>query len=1059
MRDTTAALAGIFTGNRPLSLILIVSVFVFGLLAFVLTPKQYNPEITLPAYRIVTEAPGASVEEVEALVTAEIERRLSEIPGIDELFSQSMPERSVVTALFAVGSNAEESAVRLQEKLSGNLDRAPLGIRPPLIRRIDPENVPILTFAITSADYPQAGLRRFAFDLRRELSGVAGVSAVEVLGGQPRELSILLDPERMEARSVTVDDVRDAVQAGTVRASAGRLDGDVLTVPVDVEGLLRNAENLGALIVNGIPPAVVRLQDVATIVDGAGTDEQHVRFATRDGEQDAVYLSVAKRKGENGVTVARAVHARLEELRASMVPAGIAIATVRDEGQTAAEEIGGLTTNLVTSILIVAVLLLLFLQWRAALTVSLAIPLTLFLVLIAGLVAGQTINRITLFALILSLGMLVDNAIVVVENVYRHLGDAPHDRNRATVNAVSEVGMGLLLSTLTSVIVFLPMRAVTGMMGAYMGPIAFFVPVALLASLLVAVTFSPYLSATILRIRKDTEPAFMRALDARYTAFIAVLLSDRPRQTRLLQWAAVGLFVALLLPLTGIVQFRMLPKADRAQFYVYVDAPGQTPLAATDAVARRLTEALLREDVVASVQTSVGAPPVMDFNGLFKGADQRMLPSQATLKVNLLPPDERWRSSERIVSDLRPLLHAAIAGSPDVRVTLVEDPPGPPVLATLLARVKGTDRELQEAIARDLLAAFRGTAGVVDVHSTLSTGGPRTLLTIDHEKLGQSGLSAVQVTNALRTAIGGQPLAQASLGEPEQSLITARFERPARDAPADLGRISLRNAAGDAVPLASIVTVTDTEAVHPVWRDERQRTTMVFGELDGRPVVYAVLDLIRLLLSYRLPDGRGQLVGISPFGMTYRDALTRETYRIEWGGEFEMTLENFRDLGIAMFIAFFLIYVLLVGQFRSFRIPLLIMTSIALGMGGVLYGFALLSLFGVYFSATSMIGAIALGGIVVNNAIILLEFIREKEAEGHDPVTATVEAAQTRLRPILLTTLTTVLGSLTIAGDPVWSRLAWAIVFGLNLSTVLTLVIFPVLYVRSRAAAPLQETA
>lgn len=1051
MSNVYASFSRLFVRNRQLSLILIVSTVVFGMLAFVVTPKQYNPEISLPAYRIITNVPGATAEEVETLVTAEIERKLAEIPGIDTVFSQSLPERSVVTVLFLIGSDTEKSTTQVYEKMYANMNLAPMGVGTPLIRRIDPENVPILTLAITSDVFPKEGLRAFAFDLRKELGTVQGVSTADIAGGRTRELGIAMDPERMATRSVTVEDITRAIQSQNLRMSVGTLESDTLFVPLEVVGTFTRASDLERLIVGGTKTGPVRLQDVATVRDGYPAEESFIRFTTKENDADAVYLSIGKRMGENAVTVSDAVRTKLEELKQSTVPSGIRIDVVRDEGKTASREINGLVSNLISSVIIVAVLLLLFLQWRAAAVVSFAIPLTLFIVLGAGYIWGQSINRITLFALILSLGMLVDNAIVVVENIYRHLGSGK-GREEETVHAVSEVGMGLMLSTLTSVIVFLPMKAVTGMMGAYMGPIAFFVPVALLASLFVAYTFSPFLASVILK--KETNrtgrlQTIMTTIDVGYRNFIRKILDDASLQRRIMLWTTIVTAVTFLFPLVGIIQFRMLPKADREQFYVSIDAPTQSSLKNTDAIVRKLSATLMQEPNVVSLQEYVGAPPVVDFNGLFRGSDMRSLPSQATVKVNLLPSDQRRESSEQIVIRLRPVLQETIRGDPDVRITLVEDPPGPPVLATLLARVKGPDIAFQEDMARDMLAMFRGTKGVVDVHSTLSTGAPKKVLRIDQEKLDAAGLTASQVAETLSAVIEGKNVSRAGLGEAERTFIRLRVPVSARDDEQDLSRILLRSKTGEMVPLTSIVLTEDASADHPIWHDDGARTTMVFGELAKRPVIYAVVDLLPSLLSYRLPSGKGHVSAVSPFGITYTDTESHATYRIEWGGEFQMTLENFRDLGLAMFLAFFLIYILLVGQFRSFKTPLLIMISILFGVGGVLGGFGILSLFGIYFSATSMIGIIALGGIVVNNAIILLEFIQEKEALGYTPKMAVIEAAQTRLRPILLTSLTTVLGSLTIVSDPVWSGLAWSIVFGLTISTALTLVLFPILYVWS----------
>ncbi|MCF7844640.1 MAG: efflux RND transporter permease subunit [Kiritimatiellales bacterium] len=1052
MSNSIARIARFFLINRQLSLLLIITIFLFGGLAFLNTPKQYNPEITMPVFRITTQSPGYTAEEVETLITNEIENKIAEVTGIDETFSQSLPGLSMVTVIFKVGENLSESWTKVYDKMRSNMNLAPLGVQMPLIQQIDPEQVPIMNIAITSEAYPIEGLRKFAMDLRNELITLSGVSQVDIVGGHIRELRIEPDPERLAARNVTIEDIAQAIASQNIIAYPGELEGDIRTTPIMVEGAITNAEDLKRLVIRATADARVELEDVATIIDGYDSIQSIVRFRDKENTNtNAVYLSLAKRKGENGVTVSKAISKRLEELQERFIPPDIHLEVVRDEGRTAQEAIWGLLSNLIISIVIVTILLMIFLRTRAALVVAISIPLTLAIVLITGYAAGQTINRITLFALILSLGMLVDAAIVVVENIERHLirDKEKLSQSDAASKAVGEVGMGLVLSTLTSVIVFLPMKAVTGMMGAYMGPLAFFVPVALLASLFVAITLTPYLARVLLSESDAQTDSRTRTMDVRYRTFIQKVLKDKKLQNRILLGTLIATVIAFSFPVLEVIRFRMLPKADREQFYVYMDAPQGTPVSETDALAKRIEDAILSDPAVRSLQTTIATAPVMDFNGLFKGADHRNSTFQATIKANLTHPSDRFAQSETIVQRIRPLVQTALKDEPDVQWILVEDPPGPPVQATLLARIKGPDPELRDAIARDLYAAFRTTTGVEDTSTTLPSGALQRVIDIDHAKIAHSGISTQQVITTLRAATSGIPAAIAHLQEKEQTHIVIRFPKEARSDIGDLSRIMIRNTAGDMVPLLSVADIRDDSAPTPIWHDERERTTMVMGEISAnRPVVYAVKDLFKILLRYNLPNERGELEHWNLFGLTYRDSISHELYRIEWGGEFEMTLENFRDLGMAMAIAFFLVYVLLVAQFSSFRVPLLVMSSIIMGFAGVILGFAVLNLFGIFFSATSMIGAIALGGIVVNNAIILLEFIQAKLKDGFTHEMAIIEATQTRLRPIVLTSLTTVLGSLTIVTDPVWSGLAWAIVFGLSLSTVLTLVIFPILYYR-----------
>jgi len=593
------------------------------------------------------------------------------------------------------------------------------------------------------------------------------------------------------------------------------------------------------------------------------------------------------------------------------------------------------------------------------------------------------------------------------------------------------------------------MSFVTGMMGAYMGPIAFFVPAALVASLVVAYTLSPFLASRFLNEKtcrsKDKEKKnFIIRL---YKKFISGLLNSTFKRVFLLIITFALVLVTFSFPVFELIHFKMLPTADKEQFYLYLDAPENYSLKQTEKIAKDAEDFLYKQPEVSSIQSYVGTSIILDFNGLFKGADGRTNANQATLKVNLSQPEKRDIKSEQIVQEIRPKLLEYFSQFPELKFKLIEDPPGPPVLSTLLARVKGGDQEVRERIALDLLKMYQSTEKVVDIDSSISSGTSKKLIVIDHQKLQHSGLSVAQVSASLNSAINGKDIAIAHLKTLEKNTILLKYKESARDQVEDLRRIEIRNNQNKLIPLSAVTKIVDAENKPPIWHDNREKTVFVSAELSNRPVVYSVKDLILRLLDYNLPNKNGQLKKWDLFGFTYVDSSTGLEYRIEWGGEFEMTLENFRDLGLAMIVAFFLIYVILVAQFKSFASALLIMTSIALAFGGVLPGFAILDKFGIVFTATSMIGLIALGGIVVNNSIILLEFIEQLQNERKIPLKESILiATETRFRPIVLTSVTTILGSLTIASDPVWSGLAWAIIFGLTISTVLTLVIFPIFY-------------
>jgi multidrug efflux pump subunit AcrB len=725
---------------------------------------------------------------------------------------------------------------------------------------------------------------------------------------------------------------------------------------------------------------------------------------------------------------------------------------------------------------------------------------------VAGFFAGQTINRITLFALILSLGLLVDSATVVVENITRITKKGDQPPKQAIPKAVNEVGIGLFLSTITSVIVFLPTSQISGMMGAYMGPLSFFVPMALIMSLLVAYVLTPYLAnllmsspqknrhkgrvhAVILPMKKagnavhtsfrsmvqklrpqkqtrhtasadkqtrssqkdtDNSDMFTR-LSVWYAGILSSLLASKRRQKLFLTITFSLLLVVFTFPVLQLVHFRMLPGADKAQYYIYIDAPEGTDLEQTYQITTDIIEIVSTDEHTASIQSFVGEPPVVDFNGLYKGSHLREGFHLATLRVNLSEPDERSISSGEIVENMR----AAVTGSETIQayaneglaVRFVEDPPGPPVQATLMAKVKGPDQEVREQIARDVAEQFAQTRGVVDIDTSIEEPYFRTVYEIDHRKAFLSAVTTADIAHTLATALETTRVAQYHIPEHnELSYIELQYPRQNRDAIQDLNSIYIKNQLGEMVPMVSLVQKTDSRNIPTRFNDERASTTYVSAEMENRSVVYAVIDLMNAIIGggYTLPGG-GEISQWNLFRITFEDE-SQTQYAIDWGGEWEMTVENFRDLGIAMLVAFVLIYAVLVAQFRSFMAPALIMTTIFLGFLGIMPGFAILdAINGTFLTATSLIGFIALMGIVVNNAILYLEYYAQLLQEGREVPDALIEAGKTRLRPILLTSATTVLGSLTIAGDPVWSGLAWSIVFGLSLSSLFTLGVFPVL--------------
>lgn len=1061
--------AGVFIHNKELGVLVIIFIVFFGVLGFILMPKQYNPEIVAPAFRITTNFPYATAEEVYELVTRPMENKVREISTVDKIYSQSMTGYSSVLVTFNIGSNEEDAKINLVQRLRSNMNEKPLGADDPMISEVNTDDVPIVTLALTGKKYSSEALRSFALDLTDRIKHIPGTASVVVRGGRRSDVSIFVDVDKLEKFGVSIMDVENAIASNNAHTLTTQTDSDPYNIVVRVFGNIDGADDLKKIVIAYTQNGTVRVEDVARVDVGEMRIDNYVRLDDKEKSQDAVYIGIAKKTGENATTVAQDIHNEIVQLTTQQfIPDDIDVQVMRDDGAVARNSIGGLTTNLIESIMIVVVILLFFLNTRSAFVVAIAIPLSLLSVFGLGLLFGETINRITLFALILSLGLLVDNATVVVENMYRQLQKRINDNHDDVItDAVAEVGGGLVMSTITTVLAFIPMAFVTGMMGPYMGPIPFFVPVAIIASLFIALTISPFIGSVVLRAENTAHGSiarlqsyvarFVTNVENVYVGFLENIFSHEKKSSWILIGVMILLLISLSLPIFTAVKFRMLPKADRNQFYVYLDANINTHIDRTDRIAHDATKMIVDQEGVVSVQSTVGTPPIVDFNGLFKGSDDRTLSNLATLKVNLTDKNTRKETSEQIAEKTRTLL-AQLAIIDDVNVKIIEDPPGPPVLATYHIKIQGEDRAdyaVLRTIADDLAYVSHNIKGVVDIDTTQNEDGLEKTYRVNTEEATRLGVNVDDVFATLTALSYGHHvgLLHDTLTNnqkfSEQHYISVRSEGDDRATLQDMERVNVRSIDGALVALPALIEEVDMPIDDTILMDDQYPTVYVSGEMEGRSVVYASIDMLRYLLKeYRLPSGEGTIDSWNLFGVNYVDH-NGTRYNVRIGGEWQLTLEVFRDFGIAFAIAIFLIYFVLVAQFRSLKIPLYIMATIPLSLIGVMPGFMILYILkGTYFNATSMIGVIALSGIVVNNAIIYLEYVFQERANGIDIDRSLIDAGRTRLLPIVLTSLTTILGSLTIVSDPVWEGLAWAIITGLSLSAFLTLVVLPVLYRR-----------
>ena len=1064
-KSLTSRIVEAFLGSN-FSILLILLCLGMGAVALTATPREEDPQILVPFIDVFIQTPGASADETKKLAAEPLERLLFEIPGVEHVYSRSSPGNALVTVRFEVGQDREKALVNVYNKIQSNLDRVPPQVSEWIVKPVEIDDVPILNLTLYAEGEDGSDLVRYADEVAARLQTVADVSRVDVLGGYRRVVRVLLDPVRLQARGLAATEVRSALGGSNENARSGALvrpDGERV---VEVGPFLRSAEEVGAIVVASPEGRPVFVRDVAEVVDGPEEPATYTRIGFGpsaravdrgdpvraewvDGDfRPALTISLAKRKGTNAVVVAERALERFRELRAQILPADVHYLVTRNYGETANEKVNELVGHLLIAVGTIVVLVGASLGWRAALLVALAVPLTLAGTLFGCQLAGYTINRVTLFALILSLGLLVDDPIVDVENIYRHLSLGKLPPREATVFAVDEVRPPVILATLAVIVSFLPLFFVTGMMGPYMRPMPFNVPVAMLLSLVVAFTVTPWATYHLLRnhVRGHggAEEGIREGLVVRtYRRVASWFLASRKRSFVLLLAVALSFLGSIGLAGLGFVPLKMLPFDNKSEFQVVVDAPEGTPLEETD---RAITD-LMRECLAIPETTDVtgytGHSSPHDFNGMVRHYFLRRASHLGDIRVDLLPRRERGRQAHEIVLAARPALER-VAARHGVRIAVVETPPGPPVLAGLVAEVYGP----LEASAEDLAAAaldvskrFREIPFVRDVDTYVEKDRPRLVYDVDRQKAAVRGVAPAQVTDTLRIALSGAPAGVLHApGERQPLEIRLEVPRPERSTEEDLLALSVPSRSGKQVPLGELVRPAQEPEDKTVYRKDLRDVQLVVGEAVGKSPVDAIFALQRSLKERPLPAG-------------YRVELAGE-------GEWQVTVDAFRDLGRAFAAALVGIYVLLVAQTKSFGISGLIMLAIPLTMIGIFPGFWMLNVLAsrpvgpfqnpIFFTATGMIGVIALAGIVVRNSIILIDFIEQHRARGLSTMEACIEAGAVRLRPIVLTAGAAVMGAWVIVFDPIFSGLAWSFVFGIVASTVFTLLVVPIAYALSR---------
>jgi multidrug efflux pump subunit AcrB len=1057
-------LARAFIHSKLTPLLLVASV-VLGAFAVWQLPREEEPQIVVPMSDVFVRLPGASAREVEERVTNPLERLLSEVAGVEYVYSTSSPGQSTIIVRFRVGEDQERSMVRLRQKLDSRLDSIPAGASAPLVKPRSIDDVPVLALTLWSQRYSGYELRRLASELEERIKPVAGVSEVTIVGGERREARVELQPERLAARGVAPADVARALQAANARWSAGALAADNRELVVETGTLFSRQRDIEDVVIAAPGGRAVYLREVATVHDGPEQPTSYVRFgagrAAAGAEQElagaatpAVTIAVAKHAGQNAVRVVSDVMRRVDGLRGTLLPSDVQLSVTRDYGATASEKSNELLLHMGIAVLSVAVLIWLALGRRESGIVMLAIPATLALTLTVFYLYGYTLNRITLFALIFSIGILVDDAIVVVENIARHARlpeNHGRDLTEVAIRAVDEVGNPTILATMTVIAAILPMAFVGGLMGPYMRPIPIGASAAMIFSLLVAFAATPwatvrFLSRTGAVPHEETESALTRF----YRRVMGTLLRAARVRLAFLAGVVVLLLGALALVAVDWVRVKMLPFDNKSEFQVVVDMPEGTPLEQTDRVTQALADALRSEPEVTNYQTYVGTSGPYNFNGLVRHYFLRQGANVADIQVNLVEKGERQAQSHAVAKRVREKL-APIAARFGARIKVAEVPPGPPVLQTLVAEIYGPDHARSVQIARSVRERMQSTPGIVDVDWYVEDDQYKYGFVVDREKAALSGVSEADVLRTLKLALAGEPVGVLHGQLEERDVpIVLRLDRATRSDVERLKELRLAGANGALVSLGELLRVEQTIVDKSIYHKNLMSVVYVTADVAGaiESPVYAIAKLGPELEAMRLPEG------YALEQHTARQPSSSERYAMKWDGEWHVTYEVFRDLGAAFAAVLLLIYVLNVAWFQSFKTPLVIMSAIPFSLVGILPAHGAL---GAFFTATSMIGFIAGAGIVVRNSIILVDFIEQRLAEGAALEQAVIDAGAVRFRPMLLTAAAVIVGAFMILFDPIFQGLAISLMAGEVASLLLSRMTVPVVYFLMRRREARQQ--
>ena len=1048
-------IAKAFIGSK-LTVLLMIVFMVIGVYSSFLIPREEEPQIDVPMADIFVGYPGASPTEVESRVTKPLEKLISNIKGVEYVYSTSMEEQGMVIVQFYVGEDIERSFVKLQNEINKHMDEMPQGVTFPLIKTRAIDDVPMLGLTLWSENYDDYQLKQIAQELTDEIEKVNDVSATQRIGGRNRQLRVVLDKDKLAESGLDFLSVAQMIKANNQQLSAGTFDKNDTEFLVTTGKFLETATDVENLVVGVQQNRPIYLKQIASIQDGPEIPKEYVSLGfgrgsdkgeTYKSEYPAVTISIAKRKGADAMNISDIILEKVDHLKKNLIPDDVHVEVTRNYGETASHKVSELLMHLIGAIIAVTFVVMLAMGWRGGLVVFLSVPITFALTLLSYYLLDYTLNRITLFALVFVTGIVVDDSIIIAENMHRHFKMKRLPFKQAALYAINEVGNPTILATFTVIASVLPMAFVSGLMGPYMSPMPIGASIAMLLSLFVALTITPYLGYIFLRekdkkgeekVEKPLEETFIYRM---YNKFESPLIENKKRR-----WLFLGITFVLLLGSIGMfftksVAVKMLPFDNKNEFQVVIDMPEGTTLERTGVVAREIAQYLNTRPEVVNYQSYVGTSAPITFNGLVRHYDMRGGSNMADIQVNLLDKGDRTAQSHEIASLIRPEIQR-IGKKYNANVKIVEVPPGPPVLSTIVGEVYGPDYDTQMDIADQLQQILKNTPDVVDVDWMVEADQIEYQFIIDKEKAMLYGVAPEQIAHTMNMALSER--AVTNLYDENASnqigLILALDEKE-KSTIQDIAQLKVKSQQGNGnmVPIADLVTIEQTTRAKSIYRKNQKRVVYVLADMAGEleSPVYAILGMSDKLKTMNLPTG------YSIDELYIKQPDFEDNYTVKWDGEWQITLEVFRDLGLAFLGVIFIIYILIVGWFQNFKAPIVMMVAIPLSLIGIVLGHWMLDAF---FTATSFIGMIALAGIMVRNSVLLIDFINLRLEDGVPLKLAVIEAGAVRTTPILLTAGTVVIGAFVILFDPIFQGLAISLMGGTIVSTVLTLLVVPLVY-------------